>query len=350
MKRTILSLLITILIPLQVPAQERFRVMFYNVENLFDTEKDEGKNDEEFLPTSKRYWNNKKYYLKQNNIAKVISSVGEWNTPALIGICEVENERVLNVLTRQTPLKSQQYKFIITDCEDRRGIDVALLYQPDQFKVIGHQAYKIRFKSPQKISRDILHVYGLVKSNDTLDVFVCHFPSKSGGEKQTEPDRIRAAEVLRSKIDSLHHIRKHANIIIMGDFNDNPSMTSMHTALGAINCKDYKQTGKDTPLLYNLFYPFEQQEGVGSYKYRGQWEQIDQIIVSRRMLEKTSGCYVNPNECRIYNADFLLTEDKSQGGLRPKRTYFGMKYESGFSDHLPIYADFYISIPQHKTY
>ena len=325
-------------------SQEQFRVMFYNVENLFDTEKEPNKNDNEFLPTGKKYWNNKKYYQKQNNLAKVITSIGEWSTPALIGMCEVENDKVLEHLTKRTPLKSQKYKFIVTDCDDLRGIDVALLYQPDQFKLLGHNAYKIHFKSKKKISRDILHAYGLIKNKDTLDVFVCHYPSRTGGEKQSEPDRIRASEVLREKADSIYRTRKHANIIIMGDFNDTPSNKSMATTLRAQNYKEYPKKNSRGLQLYNLSFRFDKQAGKGTYKYQGNWEQLDQMIVSGRLLDNTSGCYTIPNNYKIYDADFLFTKDTSKGGKRPKRTYFGMKYEGGFSDHLPIYADFYITL------
>jgi len=157
--------------------------MFYNVENLFDTEDDPQTNDNEFLPQGTRYWNSKRYRNKLNNISKVITSLGEWESPALIGMCEVENEKVMNDLITYSPLKSQQYRYVITESKDQRGIDVALMYQRDQFRYIKHEALQVTFpKEPSKKTRDILYVSGMVLSGDTLDIFVCHFPSRRGGE------------------------------------------------------------------------------------------------------------------------------------------------------------------------
>jgi endonuclease/exonuclease/phosphatase family metal-dependent hydrolase len=324
-------------------AQENFRVMFYNVENLFDTEKESGKNDGEFLPTGKKYWNSKKYYLKLVAIAKVITAVGEWDTPSLVGMCEVENDRVMKDLTLSSPLKAQRYKYVMTDCDDRRGIDNALLYQADRFRLLSYKAYKVRFDSPQKVSRDILHVTGLVKSGDTIDVFVCHYPSRLGGEKASEAGRIRVSEVVREKAEHLHRIRQKPHIIIMGDFNDEPSNSSISKTLKA---QEYKPDAPIKPSelqLFNLFSAFEKQDGKGSHKYRGHWGMLDQIIVSGRLLSPTSGFKVVPASARIFSPDFILTKDKSGGGKRPKRSYLGMKYEAGFSDHLPVYADFVVS-------
>ncbi len=342
MKQIRIIFLLILLLPTITFAQEKFRVMFYNVENLFDTEKDPHKNDNEFLPTSKKHWDKKKYNQKLTNIAKVISSAGEWDIPALVGLCEVENERVMKDLTQYSPLKSQSYKFVITDSEDARGIDVALLYQPDQFKLISYCSYKIPFKSKQKTSRDILYVSGKIKSGDTLDIFVCHYPSRRGGEKSSEPDRIRASEVLRQKTDSLYMLRKQSNIIIMGDFNDEPSNISIYNTLSA---KPYNnKLSKDSKQLelYNLFYHFEKKEMKGSHKYQGHWGMLDQVIVSRRLLERSSSFRITNESPKIYDPEFLLTEDKSHGGKRPKRTFFGMQYEAGFSDHLPVITDFYV--------
>lgn len=325
---------------------ERFRVVSYNVENLFDTIKAPGKNDNEFLPGSKRYWNRKKYYTKLNNLSKVISGVGEWQPPALIGMCEVENEIVLDDLTKHTPLREQGYRFVVTDCADERGIDVALLYQRDQFHLLGYESYPVRFRSPKKKTRDILHVYGNLKNKDTLDVFVCHYPSRRGGTKASEPDRMRVSEVLLQKIDSLQKIRKKASVIIMGDFNDEPLDNSIKVALRTQSVSNYVTNTKKNYQtgLYNLFEPFEKKERTGSYKYKGDWNMFDQIMVSGNLLHSPNGFFTQAKDCRIYDADFILTEDKTNGGKRPKRTFYGMKYEGGFSDHLPVYADFYLSL------
>lgn len=168
-------------------AQATFKVMTYNVENFFDTRDNPTKNDDEFLPSGNRYWTQSRYYHKLQQIAKVISAAGEWSTPALIALCEVENDSVLSHLTRRTPLRWQDYRYIITQSPDPRGINVALLYQRDQFFYLRHESIPIRFSgNKHKLTRDILHVYGKIITGDTLDVFVCHFPSRYGGEKESE--------------------------------------------------------------------------------------------------------------------------------------------------------------------
>jgi predicted extracellular nuclease len=326
--------------------QESFRIMFYNVENLFDTEKEPGKNDGEFLPTGKKYWNLKKYHLKLTNIAKVITAVGGWNSPALVGMCEVENDRVMQDLTRSSPLKSQGYRYVMTNCDDRRGIDVALMYQPDRFRMLKYRAYKVRFDSPQKVTRDILHVTGIVKSSDTVDVFVCHYPSRLGGMKASEPGRVRVSEVLRKHTEYLHRTRKKPHIIIMGDFNDEPFRKCLSETLKA---QEYRKGAvPESPefQLFNLFHAYGKQDRTGSYKYRGEWSTIDQMIVSERLLLPASRFRHVPGSAGIFAEDFVLTGDKSGGGRRPFRTFHGMKYEGGFSDHLPIYADFVVSLPK----
>ena len=319
-----------------ISAQETFRVMFYNVENLFDTLDDPDKQDEEFTPEGSRHWTNKRYYKKQNNLAKVITSVGEWGSPALIGMCEVENDKVLKDLTAYSPLKKSQYRYIITESEDARGIDVALLYQRDRFKYLQHDCIRLDFpNNPEKKTRDILHVAGQIITGDTLDVFVCHFPSRRGGELESEPDRLHAASIVREKVDSLTITRKKANILIMGDFNDEPTNKSMLTTMnvkGELNESD----------LYNLFYSVSKKSRIGSYKFREQWNFLDQMIVSGNLLEQDNTFHVLPETATIFQKAFLLTDDVTNGGKRPKKTFHGYKYEGGHSDHLPIFVDFMI--------
>ncbi len=335
-------ILLFLLLPAKSFSQTNFRVMFYNVENLFDTIQDPHKNDGDFLPDSKKHWNTKKYRQKLTNISRVITAVGAWSSPALVGLCEVENDRVMKDLTQQSVLKAQKYKYIMTDSPDTRGIDVALMYQPDQFRLLGYQSVRIKFSSSRKFTRDILHAYGRVMSGDTIDVFVCHYPSRTGGEKESEPGRVRVSEILRHAADSLFNIRKNTNIIIMGDFNDGPSNKSISEVLKAIPYETNIHPGTTSLQLYNLMYPLEKQ-GKGSYKYRGNWDMLDQMIVSGHLLQK-SGFRILPESAGIFPEDFLLAQDKSGGGKRPKRTFFGMQYEAGFSDHLPVFADFYIPL------
>jgi predicted extracellular nuclease len=313
----------------QVSHQE-FRVMFYNVENLFDTEDDPNTDDDEFTPRGARRWTPRRYYAHLQQTARVINAVGEWDTPALIGLCEVENDSVMIHLISRTPLRSQNYRYCITRGIDPRGIETALLYQRDKFQYINHQSKRIRFTQPDRRSRDILHVWGRTITGDTLDVFVCHFPSRSGGEKETEQARLDAAKSLRQLCDSLYDVRLTPNIHIMGDFNDNPSDKSIQVILNSSDSKRNMLHLFADPKLLN----FE-----GSYKYQGEWSQLDQMMVSQSWA-----VYLKKGSPRNFNAPFLLTNDKTWRGMRPLRIYYGFRYEGGFSDHLPIVADFLIPL------
>jgi len=322
--------------------QADFRVMFYNTENFFDTLDEPGKDDNDFLPDGAMHWTPGRYYNKLNNIAKVITSVGEWSTPALVGLCEVENEKVIKDLTLYSPLRKMNYRYILTNSPDPRGINVAFLYQREKFKYLYHKAYTIRFPhNLQKYTRDLLHVTGQVSSRDTLDVFVCHFPSRRAGEKESEDDRLYVASFLKAKSDSLMKVRKNAYVLIMGDFNDEPSNQSISSILKA------QPISKDIARknLYNLFSPFEKKKNTGSYKYQGEWNMLDQIIVSGSLIEGNRTLRALPYTATIFYRDFLLVDDKSFGGKRPKRTYHGRKHEGGYSDHLPVFVDFSVSQP-----
>ncbi|MDR0412824.1 MAG: endonuclease [Dysgonamonadaceae bacterium] len=320
-------------------AQHPFRVMFYNVENLFDVEDEPGKQDDEFTPGGFRHWNNHRYYRKLNNLAKVITSLGEWETPALIGMCEVENEKTVDDLTLHTPLKKMSYRYVMTDSDDARGIDVALLYQRDRFKYLAHNCLPVVLPgAPQRKTRDILHVTGEVATGDTLDVFVCHFPSRRGGEQESAPKRRHAATVVRAEVERLTSVRLRANIVIMGDFNDEPSSGSLSEGLEAILPE--AGTKNDRTKLYNLFLPVEKASRRGSFKFRGEWNLLDQVIVSGDLLNPLHPFRALPETATVFQADFLLTRDASHGGKRPRKTFHGYRYEGGYSDHLPVFVDF----------
>ena len=187
-----------------------FRVVSYNVENLFDCRHDTLKNDYEFLPDAMRHWNYTKYKKKLDAIARTITAVGGWTPPALAALCEVENDSVLRDLTRRSVLKEAGYRYVMTNSPDQRGIDVALLYQRDQFKLISHQGIPIPHRSGKKKfrpTRDILHVCGMLLNSDTLDIFVVHLPSRSGGAKESEPYRLFAAGQLKAAVHSIYYYR-----------------------------------------------------------------------------------------------------------------------------------------------
>ncbi|MDR0756505.1 MAG: endonuclease [Tannerella sp.] len=314
----------------QEARQQVFQVMFYNVENLFDTYDDPHTSDNEFLPEGTRHWTPYRYYTHLRQTARVIHAAGEWDTPALVGLCEVENDSVLIHLTRRTSLRMQNYSYCITGSRDPRGINVALLYQEDKFRYLEHRSKRIPFKNKARRSRDILHVSGRVITGDTLDVFVCHFPSRRGGEKMSEPFRLEAASYLRRLCDSIHAIRRTPNILIMGDFNDMPADRSIQTIICSTDAERN---------FANLFADAKKLNHEGSYKYRGEWNQLDQIMINRSWER-----YYRPGSAQIFAPDFLLTGNRSRNRQRPLRVFNGSKYEGGFSDHLPVVAYFLLPV------
>lgn len=305
-----------------------FRVMFYNVENYFDTVDDPDKNDNDFLPDGKRHWTYSKFEGKRNSIAKLITAVGEGTPVAIVGMCEVENDYVLTSLVKYSPLKKYGYKFIHYESSDSRGIDTALLYDPEQFFPISSKPLRVDFKDG-KLTRDVLYVSGKASMGDTLHVFVCHTPSRLGGKNSTEHYRVAVMSMVREHCDSILSINPEANIIIMGDFNDSPKDKSISVALGA----EPPYLPYDNTQLYNMFYQFVDNPFIGTHKYQSEWSVLDQIIVSGNLL--ISGA-VKPTSAYIFRAPFLFEEDKKNMDVRPKRTYNGLKYNGGYSDHLPV--------------
>lgn len=329
-------LLVALMACAQEPTKANFKVMCYNVENYFDCVDDSLTDDSEYLPGGMRGWNQEKYSRKQANISKVIVSIGGWDAPALVGLCEIESEKCLWDLTRNSGLKNLRYRFVHFESPDPRGVDVALLYQPTAFKPIHKQAITIRFPFSEKSrTRDLLYVSGTVPTGDTLHVFVCHFPSRLGGELESEEKRNFVASVVRQKTDSIFMQHKNANVIIMGDFNDYPTNKSMNEILGANEPKQPYVASK----LYNLMYPIHL-AGKGSHKHNGEWGALDQLIVSGNLLTNNR---FTCTEAHVFEADFLLENDDKFLGKQPFRTYNGMKYQAGYADHLPIYVDFEIN-------
>ena len=311
--------------------------MCWNVENLFDTRHDTLKNDQEFLPEALRHWNYGKYKKKLADLASTIVAVGEWTPPALVGLCEVENDSVLRDLTRYSSLREIDYRYVMTHSPDLRGIDVALLYQRDRFKLLSYRSIPIGFFHKQsRPTRDILHVSGLLITGDTLDVFVCHFPSRSGGAKESEPYRLFVAQKLRVAADSLMATRQHPQILMMGDFNDYPQNKSIAKILGAT----LPPASPIPSCLYHLLARKAEKRGYGSYKYQGEWGLLDHLIVSGSLLDTSAPFFTSEEKADVAKLPFLLQEDTKYGGNQPFRTYNGMKYQGGFSDHLPVYVDF----------
>ncbi|MDE6348870.1 MAG: endonuclease/exonuclease/phosphatase family protein [Bacteroides sp.] len=342
----LLFLLLALFCPVGIQAQEEkdtltFHVMSYNVENLFDTRHDTLKNDYEFLPDAVRHWNYSKYKRKLDNIARVIIAVGGWTPPALVALCEVENDSVLHDLTRYSLLREADYRYLMTQSPDERGIDVALLYQRSLFKPIAHQSIPVtKLRKEDRPTRDILHVSGLLLNRDTLDILVAHLPSRSGGAKVSEPYRLHAAHIIRTATDSLFRLRQHPQIILLGDFNDYPDSKSMRQVLQAERPPAQPDSLHARQLYHLLARKAAKNKRFGSYKYQGVWGVLDHIIVSGSLLQKGSPLYTDEAKADVFRPPFLLTEDKKYGGMQPFRTYYGMKYQAGYSDHLPVWAEF----------
>jgi len=316
------------------------RLMFYNVENLFDTKNDSIKNDDEFLPNQGKFWTPRKYYTKINQIAKVITAVGEWNPPAIVGLCEVECRYTLNSLVYYSPLKKLNYKIIHKESPDFRGIDVALLYQESKFKPILYKAIEIKFPfAPEKTTRDILYVKGSTKNKDTLHVLINHWPSRWGGQLKSEIKRMYVASVLKKTIDSIFSTNINAKIIIMGDLNDYPDNKSLTEVLQAKS----KFTNFKSDKLYNLAAYIQENTKIGTHKHHGVWGVLDQIILSGSLFNKNNKTYTSKENAHIFDADFLLTNDEAYLGKQPFRTYLGYKYIGGYSDHLPVYLDLFFN-------
>ena len=318
-------------------SRSELQFMFYNVENLFDTADDPHKVDNEFLPDGNKHWTYYRYKHKLNNIYKVIMAVGESNAPALVGLCEIENRDVLDDLTLNTPLLKMDYSIVHHESPDQRGIDVALLYRDKYFKVLYEEAIGIKFEdNNRKKTRDILYVKGLVFKKDTLHVFVNHWPSRRGGQKQSDGSRMTVALKLKHKTDSILLANPNAKIIICGDFNDEPEDDSLQEGLMALPLEK-----KDTlSVLYNLS-PMPHNNISGTLKYRGRWNVFDQFIVSEALLNEDKGVNTTFKDYIVFSDGFLLQPDEKYTGKQPFPTYRGVNYLGGFSDHLPVCLKLY---------
>jgi predicted extracellular nuclease len=279
-------------------------------------------------------WNSFRFNKKLKNTYKVITAVGGWDAPEIIGFCEIENRYVLEQLISKTPLRNNNYEIAHYESPDQRGIDVGLIYRPDKFTLIESLPLQVAFENDTDFkTRDVLYVKGIALNKDTLHIFVNHWPSRRGGESESEPKRIQAASIVRNKIDAIFKQNKNANIIIMGDLNDYPDNRSINEILQAKKIKETK------PLeLANLMYE-KHELHEGSHKYQSHWGCLDQMIVSPIMLDEINSLQVKDKKATIYRNDFLLKDDDRYMGNEPFRTYEGPKYTGGFSDHLPVFLD-----------
>ncbi len=311
-------------------AQRHFGVMTYNCENAFDTIHDDGRNDYEFLPDGSREWSRARFFRKLKNIGKVVLAADSVQPVDVVCLCEVENDTVMTYLTRRTLLGSVGYRYVMTQSDDERGVDVALMYSPYTFRPVEVQTLR---PDSEQTTRDVLRVAGVLLTGDTVDVYAVHLPSKLGGR---EADRLRAtvARMLRRNIDSVAACRTSPNIIVMGDFNDAPKSKIMRMITG-----DETKSGvgeSSGVVLHNLM----ADKRNGSYKYKGVWSMIDQVLVSGSLLHTSNGISTNKDEAKVVDLPFLLEEDRTHKGMKPKRSFLGTMYRQGFSDHLPVYVRF----------
>lgn len=314
-------------------AQRPFRIMEYNVENLFDLQHDEGHTDGEFLPEGEKRWNAYKYWKKQNALAKVVAAVSERRIPDLMVLCEVENDTVVRDFCRRSALRALGYRSVQTASDDARGIDVAVLYQPGSFRLLRSDTIRVPSRENGfEPTRDLLYLQGKLISGDTLHLIACHLPSKYSGTRVADSHRRLAARTLAAVCDSV--LRKHPNgcLVVTGDFNA--------TATEDI----FRQELQTVSGLYLL--PAQAMHDArsvrGTYRYRGHWSCLDHFLVSAALRDSGGRVGLKDSVTRIADFPFLLQRDEKYGGWKPFRTYLGPRYLGGYSDHLPLVLDLII--------
>lgn len=307
-------------------------VAFYNVENLFDTEDNPDKIDEQFLPEGDYKWTNEVYVHKLGNLAHAIEALGDADGPEILGLAEVENRRVVEDLVQLTSLKGRGYAVVHEESPDMRGIDVALVYDPKVFRYQRHKKLLVDFPDEQDYtSRDILLVEGTVRKQ-TLYVLVNHWPSRRGGESESEPRRLRAAAIARAATDSLFALNPNANIILMGDFNDDPHNKSVTESMQASGTRTAVKPGG----FFNPMASLHDRDSRGTLTYQGKWNLFDQFLVSQHLLGDSKLHYVE-GSAAVYNPEFLQVGFGSAKEAPRRAIFRGAFVPEGFSDHFPVY-------------
>ena len=310
-------------------------IMFYNVENLFDTIDDPNTLDNSFHPSGKYRWNTDRYSTKLDHIARVIGRFGldgSGNGADIIGLCEVENRQVLSDLLDSPNLREHDYNLIHKDSPDRRGIDVGFIYKESCFTPINFQSHPLKIYNEQEFreyTRDQLVIQGLLDGEEMFFI-INHWPSRRGGQAKSQPHRKAAARLTRRIVDSIKRETPSPKIIIMGDFNDNPINSSIKITLRSSS----DPGSADQKLLFNpmgLLY----RHGLGSIAYRDQWELFDQIMITSNLIPNPGNQYFYW-KAGIYMPEYLLTQS-GRFKMYPFRTYAAGKYQGGYSDHFPVY-------------
>lgn len=303
--------------------KNNYALVFYNVENLFDTIDDPITNDNEFLPNAKKHWSTRKYKRKLKNIASVIHRIHSDTNhiPFIVGLAEVENRSVLQDLINQDELRDYNFDYVHFDSRDARGIDVSLLFNKSLIEILLSKTFPIDIQQNDlsEPTRDILYVKGLFHNNP-IHVLVNHWPSRREGVKETAFKRLHLSQKLNSIVKTIYEEDSKANIIVMGDFNDNPRNDSLQNLV----------------LNNNLFNPFTKlwSWNSGTLIHKRKWYLFDQILLSKNF--KTSH-FFKFSSAAIFNPSFIQVQKGKFKGT-PKRSYAGDKHLAGYSDHFPVYV------------
>lgn len=372
--KAVLLFFVSFVIMKTVSAQTQpIRVAFWNMENFFDPFVDSTKSYNAFTEDGMQHWTKSRFYKKRNNMYKAILAMSEGYPIGIIGMCEVENEYVLSAVFEQTPLKKHNYRFVHYEGPDKRGIDPAIVYSIDHFMLVSSAVFP--YYNPEDTSyhsRDILYAkfiaknpniardrgsspamtpvgempsnavmtdlpHNLQHAEDTIHVFVNHWPSRYSGELETVGSRSCSAALLRAKVDSICASMPEgyqAKIIMMGDLNDCPTDPSVYDVLRARHPSELEEG-----CLINLFGKSAGLGFEGTLKHQADWQIFDQIIVTESVMNNREGLHYQEGSARIFHADFLFEDDETYHGKKLFRTYVGPRYFGGFSDHLPVYID-----------
>lgn len=338
MKKAILFLLLIAAFCHSHAQKQQYKVSiigFYNLENFYDTVNNPSVNDEEFLPSGERNYNSTIYWDKVQKLATVISQIGtdlNPDGPAILGVAEIENDTVLTDLINHPLLKKRGYKIVHYDSRDARGVDVAMLYNPKYFTVDKSDKLFVQLPGGSKdayFTRDILWVQGKL-DGETINVYVNHWPSRSGGEERSAPARNAAAAVCKHHLDSLQRLDRNSKFVIMGDLNDDPVSPSVAEVLNAKGKQKEVMKGG----LFNPWVDFYK-NGVGTLAYQDSWNLFDQIMISYPWLNKEQDGFFF-YQAHIFNREFM-TENVGRYKGYPMRTWDGNTYRGGYSDHFPTY-------------
>lgn len=317
--------------------ERSFTVVSYNVENLFDTLNSPQFDDDDFTPSGSKNWTSLRYEKKLEDLSRVILSIPGNELPAIIGLAEVENRRVLEDLIGTRGLRSGGYEFVHEKGVDPRGIGCAMLYRPEMFHYAFHEYIPIEDTvDPGYLYRGILHVGGTGPDGSSLHLYVNHWKSRSGVQQETERQRMVTALTLRRHLDSLLSMEPGIKVILMGDFNDEPTNRSIIRGLSAANKRRNAEPGE----LYNLFYDLHNSNGEGTYNYRGTWNMLDQVMISYNLVNQEQGLTTPYEGGHILREDWMMFDSEQYGEKLPSATYGGPRYYGGPSDHLPVYVVF----------